>query len=286
MSLEILSSKTGLDLCDQTPLTFGHNARLSRLKDRSGQCYIAKEATGTDGKLDLEGWMLEKLAAAGLPVPKVYWKSPVMLVMDELPTGGGKTNRFEEKAAEAMAALHKNKAEKFGLEKDTLIGPLHQPNPPYSNWTDFFRDQRMLHFARQALKTGQIDTNLMRDIETLASKLDEYLTDNSAPCLIHGDAWAGNILGNGTDLSGFIDPAIYYADPEIELAFVDLMGGMGAAFFDRYHDQIPERDGFWEIRRRIYQLYPLLVHTILYGHGYAQQVQQIVKRFSQAGRHI
>lgn len=281
MSLHVLSSETGLDLCEQTPLTQGHNARLTRLKDKSGKRYIAKESTDIDGNMDLEGWMLEKLKEAGLPVPKVYYKSFVIIVMDELPSQSGKNLRFEEQAAQALAKLHiNNTASLYGLEKNTLIGPLDQPNTQCKDWLDFFREHRLMHFSKAAHEAGQIDSGLMGQIEKLSGKLDKYIDEPEKPSLIHGDAWAGNILSSGTELSGFIDPAIYYADPEIEIAFVHLMGGMSAKFFQAYNSLVPERPGFGEVRKALYQLYPLLVHTILYGGGYTSQVQQIVNRFA------
>ena len=42
------------------------------------------------------------------------------------------------------------------------------------------------------------------------------------PGLIHGDLWGGNIICQKNQLRGFIDPAIYFANPEIELAFSTL----------------------------------------------------------------
>ncbi|KPK03492.1 MAG: hypothetical protein AMJ56_19040, partial [Anaerolineae bacterium SG8_19] len=64
----------------------------------------------------------------------------------------------------------------------------------------------------------------------------------------HGDAWAGNILANGDEITGFLDPAIYFADPEIELAFTSLFGTFGDAFFHRYREIRPIKPGFMELR--------------------------------------
>lgn len=46
--------------------------------------------------------------------------------------GGGALSMAEEHAAELLAGLHGVTADAYGLEKDTLIGSLPQPNP----WTD------------------------------------------------------------------------------------------------------------------------------------------------------
>ena len=96
--------------------------------------------------------------------------------------------------------------------------------------------------------------------------------------MIHGDLWGGNVLCGSNGLSGFIDPAIYYADPEIELAFMTLFGTVGDRFFRRYGEYHAIRPGFFEIRRDLYNLYPLLVHVRLFGGGYLGQVQSILRR--------
>jgi fructosamine-3-kinase len=80
-------------------------------------------------------------------------------------------------------------------------------------------------------------------------------------------------------IAGFIDPAIYHADPEIELAFSTVFGTFGEPFFRRYAELRPIRPGFFEVRRDLYNLYPLLVHARLFGGGYRSQVSRIVSRF-------
>ena len=80
-------------------------------------------------------------------------------------------------------------------------------------------------------------------------------------------------------IAAFIDPAIYYADPEIELAFTTLFGTFGEAFFARYQEHRPLAPGFFEARREIYTLYPLLVHAALFGGGYTGSVARILERY-------
>lgn len=68
--------------------------------------------------------------------------------------------------------------------------------------------------------------------------------------------------------------------PEIELAFGTLFGTFGPAFFRRYGELRPLRPGFFEVRRDLYNLYPLLVHVRLFGGGYVGQVEAILSRLS------
>ena len=49
-------------------------------------------------------------------------------------------------------------------------------------------------------------------------------------------------------------------------------------FFARYGEMRPLRPGFWEVRRDIYNLYPLLVHVRLFGGGYVRSVAATLAR--------
>ena len=47
----------------------------------------------------------------------------------------------------------------------------------------------------------------------------------------------------------------------------------------RYAEIRPIRAGFFEGRRDLYNLYPLLIHTYYFGGGYLGSVQRILARF-------
>ena len=130
--------------------------------------------------------------------------------------------------------------------------------------------------AREAANAGRIDARLHDRLRLFAEKLSTWLHEPEQPALIHGDAWTTNILAREGRITAFLDPSVYYAHPEIELAFTTLFGTFGGAFFERYHELRPIRAGF-ETRRDIYNLYPLLVHARLFGGGYASQISTILR---------
>lgn len=237
---------------------------------------VAKLGAG----LEPEAWMLRHLASHTLlPVPHVVHAEDDLLLLDYIPAGGGITPAVENHAADLLAQLHALSWHSFGAERDTVIGGLPQPNPPTRRWLDFFRDHRLLFMARAALAAGRLSPELMARIETLAGRLDRWIGEPEQPALIHGDCWGGNVLVRGDRVAAFIDPALYYADPEIELAFATLFGTFGDTFFARYAEHHPSRPGFWEARRELYLLYPLLVHARLFGGSYVDDVARIVGRF-------
>ena len=87
------------------------------------------------------------------------------------------------------------------------------------------------------------------------------------------------MLAKGERVTAFLDPAIYYADREVELAFISLFNSFGEPFFERYEEIRGIRAGFFEVRRDLYSLYPLLVHVYFFGGGYLNSVRATLRRF-------
>lgn len=264
--------------------------RPGRMARLSGGCIAETYKVALEGgdavvvkrgeNLALEGWMLRYLAdRSNLPVPAVIHAEDDLLVMDHVEGGGAIDGRAQEHAAELVASLHAVDGARFGLERDTLIGSLQQPNPQSDNWIDFFREHRLLYMAQKAHDAGRLPGGTMGRIEALAARLEDMLPEPEAPSLIHGDMWTGNVLVRDGRIAAFIDPAIYYAHPEIELAFSTLFRTFGEPFFRRYEELRPLEPGFLETRRHVYNLYPLLVHVRLFGAGYLGQVEGVLEQF-------
>ena len=83
----------------------------------------------------------------------------------------------------------------------------------------------------------------------------------------------------GNDGKGWlIDPAVYFGNREIELAFTKMFGGFDDEFYASYNEVFKLEPGF-ELRVDIYNLYPLLVHHNLFGGGYLSSAISIVDRY-------
>ncbi|MEL6526535.1 MAG: fructosamine kinase family protein, partial [Chloroflexota bacterium] len=240
---------------------------------------VVKSAMGKHANLDIEGRMLSYLREHSvLPVPEVVHSEKTLLIMSYIDSASSLNNVAQEDAAHYLSALHNITAEQYGLSFDTLIGGLHQPNRRMDSWIDFFREQRLLYMAKQAYDAGKLPLGVRRRVEQFATQLDDFLFEPDEASLIHGDMWGGNVLAKDGKIAGFIDPAIYYAHAEIELAFSTLFSTFGDAFFAVYNNLRPIEPDFFEVRRDIYNLYPLLVHVRLFGGGYVSQVSSIVSR--------
>ncbi len=178
-----------------------------------------------------------------------------------------------------LAALHSITADAYGHEQDTLIGSLNQPNPQTEDWVEFFREHRLLYMARVANEAGRLPDEDVHRVERLAGRLEDLIGEPNPPALIHGDVWSANVLAKGDQITAFLDPALYYADPEIELAFISLFNSFGNAFLERYEEIRGIDRCFFETRRALYNLYPLLVHVYFFGGGYLASVRNTLGRF-------
>lgn len=262
------------------PLGGGCLGEVYRAELEDGTPLVAKVDREGGSHLDREAYMLRYLRErSDLPVPEVYHGSETLLLMEFVEGESVFSDGAERHAAELLAGLHGVGAETYGHERDTLIGSLNQPNPPTENWVEFFRDGRLLYAAGVAKGAGRLPAEDYGRIEKLAGRLEDLIGEPNPPALIHGDVWSANALAKGDRITAFLDPAIYHADPEMELAYISLFNSFGGAFMRRYGEIRPIREGFFEARRHLYALYPLLVHVYYFGGNYPNMVRSTLRRF-------
>jgi fructosamine-3-kinase len=271
----------GQAVVQRTSLHGGCIADVAKVELADGTLVVEKRRRGAaaGGNLELEGWMLGYLARESrLPVPEVLLASADQLVLAYVPhEAGSSAEAAQVDAARQLAALHAITRERFGLERDTLIGPLPQANQPTARWVDFFREHRLLAMSASAEASGRLPPAFARRLERLAAKLDALLAEPEAASLLHGDLWAGNLLYGADRVAAFIDPAIYFGHPEVEIAYTTLFGGFGESFYAAYAEARGIGSGFFEERADLYNLYPLLVHVQLFGRGYLAPIDRTLQ---------
>ncbi|MBC7850796.1 MAG: fructosamine kinase family protein [Chitinophagaceae bacterium] len=98
------------------------------------------------------------------------------------------------------------------------------------------------------------------------------------PSLLHGDLWSGNFMMTVKGPYVF-DPAVHNGHREMDIGMTFLFGGFDQQFYDAYNEIYPlEKD--WNKRLHLTQLYPLLVHAILFDGSYVARVIQTLQKYS------
>ena len=270
----------GAELADATALSGGCVGDVYRVTTGDGRRLVAKvDAAGTE-TLAVEGRMLQDLADGGaVPVPAVIGCGDGVLVMEYVAHDGQGSDDAQVDLAAKVAALHDIRGPGFGYGYDTVIGGLPQPCPREDSWVEFFRRHRLEAMATQAFDVGRLPERDLERVRALGARLGEWLDEPEYPSLLHGDLWGGNVLVDRGRVAALIDPAVYHGHPEVELAFGTMFGTLGPCFFEEYRRRRRLDDGFFETRRELYNLYPLLVHVRLFGGSYLASARATLGRF-------
>ncbi|MDP4552250.1 fructosamine kinase family protein [Alkalihalobacillus macyae] len=249
------------------------------------QEYFAKlNRSAPEDFFDAEEKGLRLLEQNGIRVPKPLIILPrreqteMVFLMEWIPSvkSRGKVDRA---LGSLVAEMHQKKASSVGLAESNYIGELHQPNHEERNWVSFFRDHRLGAIQKIAVEKGILSQERNNQLDKLKDNLSSLLGHNPDISLLHGDLWGGNWLESESGKPYLIDPAVYYGDREVDIAFTYLFGGYSTDFYAQYKADYPLQDG-WKERMPIYQLYYLLVHLVLFGESYGSAVDRILKRYT------
>ena len=195
------------------------------------------------------------------------------LVMEALDLQSPKDrDRSERQLGEDLAALHRSTAEQFGWDRDNVIGDTPQQNTQESDWVTFFREHRLRYQIELAATRGLE----IPKVSQLLDQLDQFFQGyHPAPSLLHGDLWSGNVAYDDNGAPVLYDPAVYYGDRETDIAFTEMFGGIGPAFYQSYQEAYPLDTGY-ATRRPLYNLYHVLNHYNLFGGHYGSQAIEIM----------
>lgn len=176
----------------------------------------------------------------------------------------------------SLAALHRHTHDRFGLGNNNYIGSLIQKNDYEKDWITFFIENRLEVQLGLAFYNGLITNEFMVKFRRIYAVLPGAIPIEP-PALLHGDLWSGNIVASRKGPI-FIDPAIYFGHREMDLAFTLLFGYFEKRFYQSYNEAFPLDPGF-ENRADLYNLYPLLVHTNLFGTSYLAGVERTLRKY-------
>ena len=222
---------------------------------------------------------LELLEQSNFKIPKIFsigsFRKLDYLIIEYIKPG--KAINWK-KFGENLANLHQISNSKFGLDYDNYIGSINQINTYENNWLNFYTNHRIIQLMIMARNKNLLNSQDCKKIESMCNSF-KNLIPNALPSLVHGDLWTGNLICLENGLPVLIDPAVYFGHPEIDWAMLDLFGNYPKYSFEVYNEINPIEPGFEE-RKSIHQLYPLLVHLVLFGEIYYSSLMSKVKWYS------
>lgn len=242
-------------------------------------------------ELEVEAFQLDLLRSIGIPTPRVY---SVHVASLEYPNSyllmehiGGVT------LAELKKTLPPEEYEPLQQELADLVAKIHDQcrdaygkvdgsdNHRTNDWVGFYRS---LHdHALQAVRdVKEIPIKTRKKIDKLHERLDRFLVHDDRPRLCHGDFWAANVMCRQEDgrwrIAAIIDPHLHFGHAENELAYIDLFETATSAFRKRYQERFRLTNEYYNIRKPIYQLYPLIDHVQMFGPRYVAPLMKVAER--------
>jgi len=220
---------------------------------------LRKEASGLEA-------LRRAAAGSGIDIPEVLRVDEQCLELPRIGAVDACAAQWE-KLGRGLAAIHAVRQPRFGFPEDNYIGLNPQRNTPGEDWGRFFLEHRLafqVALVRDSRRRREYRATLDRQANRLVAFLD---AQDIAPALLHGDLWSGNVLFDASGGVWLIDPAVYWGDPEADIAMTEMFGGFAPEFLAAYRAQHPPSVSY-ERKRGIYNLYHALNHLNLFGDAY------------------
>jgi fructosamine-3-kinase len=229
-------------------------------------------------------WLAEPETVRVPSVIALREEAPRLLALEWIDEG-----RLDDAGAEelgrGLAALHAAGADAYGTGppgapvKELRIGPIVLAAEPHDDWPHAYADGLLRPLVRMARDAGSLSRGGGDAVESVCERITDLAGPPEPPARLHGDLWGGNVLAGADGRAWLIDPAAYGGHREIDLAMLRLFGAPSSRIFAAYHEAAPLADGHEE-RVGLWQLFPLLVHAVLFGGGYGASVESTARRYS------
>lgn len=221
----------------------------------------------------------------GPPVPRVLLVEEGRLVIERVPHGQP-SQRAAVEFGRRLVTLHNAGAPAFGSPPpggpvDAFIGRAPMRNVEGAEWAPWYVEHRVLPYLRHARDTGTLTAAESAVIERACERLDGVVGPTEPPARLHGDLWSGNVIW-APDGAWLIDPAAHGGHRETDLAMLMLFGCPYLSTIVTAYETAARDCGTplapgWRDRVPLHQLFPLLVHVVLFGRGYAAQALEAAR---------
>ena len=237
------------------------------------RAFVKTRSDPAPGEYAAEAAALRWLAEPGaVRVPAVLEAGERFLALEWIEAGR-LSARGEEELGRGLARLHAAGAPAFGLRSERLrIGPLTFDVTPADDWPSFYAER----FIRPLVGRARLASP--GAVERVCDCMADLAGPAEPPARLHGDLWSGNVMADAGGRPWLIDPAAYGGHREVDLAMLRLFGSPPARFMAAYEEERPLADG-WQDRVALWQLFPLLVHAVLFGGGYGASAERAARRY-------
>jgi fructosamine-3-kinase len=293
----------GVPVRRSTPLSNG----VARVELADGRTVVVKDGPTVAAEAAGLRWLA---VPGGPPVPQVLGCEGGRLVTAYVPGGGASSEGRDRGSRSAssrpamrrvlvplpaaaselgrrLAVLHGAGAPAFGAGPPgtgtrAWIGRAPMANVPGDRWAPWYAEHRVAPYLRTARDAGDLTADEAAVVERVCARLPELAGPQEPPARLHGDLWSGNVLWAATDEAWLIDPAAHGGHRETDLAMLALFGCPHLdAVVAAYDEAAPLAPGR-RARVPLHQLFPLLVHVVLFGRGYAGQAVAAARAALQA----
>lgn len=258
-----MSGPLGLDVDGSA-----HSGGLRRARLADGTTVLVKRGQGPGATVTEAAGLRWLAAARSVAVADVVAVDEQWLALREIRTGPASTGAAE-RFGRALAGVHDAGAPAFGAlppgaSTIAWIGGTELPTDQGPAWPQWYVEARVRPFLRRAGLH-------LPAVERVCERIDDLAGPSEPPARLHGDLWSGNVLWGADDQVWLIDPAAHGGHRETDLAMLRLFG---CPHLERilaaYQEVHPLAEGYRE-RVPLHQLFPLLVHAVLFGGGYVAQ---------------
>lgn len=237
-------------------------------------------ANGLD-QFEVEMAGLRLLAArAGVMVPTPIGVIPVeggnVLVMEAVQAAERSPAQWRD-IGRVLAQIHRVKGDYFGYDKQGYFGPIYQDNRPMADWISFYTERRLWPSLAAAINAGQMSSVLIRQVEKLIIRLPNLDIPPVTPVLLHGDAQSNNYISTTTGVM-VVDPAVFYGNPEFDLAHLETFQDVPGEVFSGYQEEMPIDPGFFE-RRELWRVAVYLLCVAVEGSSYMPKLTAAIEKY-------
>jgi protein-ribulosamine 3-kinase len=210
------------------------------------------------------------------PIDNVVVEGGVIMVLEAVQAVDRAAREWRQ-IGQALARIHQIKWDRCGFERQGYFGPLYQDNRPVREWLTFYTERRLWPRLMGAIDSGHLPSAVIRQVERLIQRLPGLDLPEIVPCLLHGDAQQNNFISTERGAM-VIDPAIYYGNPEMDLAYIDYFQPVPEDVFMGYREEMPIEPGFSE-RRELWRIPAYLAVVTVGGSSILDRLTLAVQKY-------